>query len=135
MKTVGYGILLCFVTVVGSGCSPVRGMQNFFGVGVSAFKAQKESTQNLIDKDLAFCYDQTLTAVSEWGAKAYLRNRKEKYIIAIRFDTLYPRCIDTSKVGFFFEKIEPQKIRIIVKSQNRKLQALVARELQEALTD
>lgn len=121
------------VIALGAGCSPVRGTQNFFGVGIGAFKAQKESTQNVIDKDLAACYEKTLEAVSEWGAKAYLRNRKQNYIIAIRFNTLYLRCADTSKVGFFFEKIEPQKTRVIVKSQNRKLEALVAQKLFEQL--
>ncbi|MBN2484194.1 MAG: hypothetical protein JXD21_08360 [Candidatus Omnitrophica bacterium] len=128
-----YVFIFLISTVLFSGCSPVRTVKQMIGTSVYPLEIQKESASAVIDKDYALCYERTLEILQEIGANAYLKNQRRQYIVAIRFSDIFPRCGDSSKVGFFFEKIDPKKTKIIIKSQNTHLAEFVAQMLFEHL--
>ena len=128
-----YIFIFLISAVLCSGCSPVRTVKQMMGTSVYPLEIQKESASAIIDKDYELCYERTLEILHEIGANPYLKNPRRQYIVAIRFSDIFPRCGNTSKVGFFFETIGPKKTKIIIKSQNTHLAEFVAQMLFEHL--
>jgi hypothetical protein len=130
MKLLKYFALFAVIICV-SGCT----MKNFnhycrvaLGTSTSALENEKVRYSKIFDKDIAYCYKETLEALKKWGAVVFLQRDKD-CIIAVKLDRIFNSCIDTTEVGIFFKEIGPDKTQVDVTSLNYQLGQFVSENL------
>ena len=129
MKRVQLKILMIFLLAASlSGCTALT----VFGVSRQALQKEGIKYSKTFDKDISYCYENTLKTLASWGVTIY-EKKARRYILALRFDTVFANCIDTTEIGIFFKELEPNKTKIEVSSFNHNLSNLVGEKLSEYL--
>ena len=99
-----------------------------FGSGVQGLRAIKEAHMKVFDKDPASCYELTAKALSNWKAVIF-QYRKNDYIVAMEFESVFKNCINTTELGIFFTQTAPNKTEVKVTSLNYNLSRFISRNL------
>ena len=122
----GYFLL----AVLFSGCSPARIFHAFMGTDIRFLRRLEDRnvSEFKIGKELAF--SRTIAILRDMHARIFLQDPRRDYLVAIGFDKVYPRCVDTTEVGVFFTG-DAANTRIVVKSLNVHLEKFVAGKLFE----
>ena len=122
MKNIPIKITAIFILIASfTGCALI-------GSDVRGLRDIKEAHTRVFDKDLPYCYDLTIKALSRWKASAFQR-RKNDYIVAMELETVFRSCIDTTELGLFFTETGPNKTEVKVTSLNYNLSEAVAQKL------
>lgn len=127
-------LVLIFLLVSIFSCSPIEMGKRIAGTSIEALEKEKEgrfsriSPQNLPDS-----YAFTVNILKSRYICIYLENEEEGYLVAMGFDRIFPRCINTTEVAFFFKEVDENQTRIDVVSFNRELAQFVSRLLFEKL--
>ncbi|MDD5136360.1 MAG: hypothetical protein PHN63_03305 [Candidatus Omnitrophica bacterium] len=124
MKYIIFKICVLFMAAVFlSGCA-------LFLSDVQRLWEIKEAHTKVFDKDVADCYDMTLSALAKWGAIAF-QQRQDDYIVGMQFENIFKSCIDTTEVGIFFTQTDPHKTEVKVTSLNYNLSRAISQKLFE----
>lgn len=83
--------------------------------------------------DFEESYDAVYTVLEDKGIYIYLDSPGKAYLTAMWFDLIFPKCIDTTEVGFFFNEETPDRTKIDVVSLNSALARFVAELVFEEL--
>lgn len=121
--------VLFFLILLPVACSPVEMGRRIAGTSIEALKAEKKGRFSgiaLAGKEDT--YDGVMTVLEDQELYIYLESFDSGYLTAMWFDRIFPRCLDTTEVGFFFYEDGPGQTRIDVVSLNSEL-ALFAAEL------
>ena len=78
-------------------------------------------------------YDAVYAVLEDQGLYIYLESPEDGYLTAMWFDLIFPRCIDTTEVGFFFKEESPGRTKIDVVSLNSELASFAAELVFEEL--
>ena len=114
------------------GCALLGATCAFLGTPIKTLQQEKIKYTKVVDKDIDYCYKNTLDLLKDWKAVVY--DKKDKlYIAAICFNKVFNNCIDTTEVAFFFKEIEANKTEIEVSSLNHRLSNFASQKLFEHL--
>ena len=108
-----------------SGCA-------FLGASIQTLRQEKIKYSKVLDKDVNYCYKNTLDVLVTWQAVIY-EKKDRQYIAASSFNKVFNNCIDTTEVAFFFKEAETGKTEIEVSSLNHRLSEFAAQKLFEHL--
>lgn len=111
-----------------SGCTALT----IVGVSRQALQKEKIKFSKTFDKDISYCYENTLKILDSWEVTIY-EKKDRRYILALRFDAVFANCIDTTEAGIFFKEPAPNKTEIEVSSFNHNLSWLIGEKLSEYL--
>ena len=130
MRKIAFISAVIFAAQLFLGCaSPKEYVRGVLGISVQGLKHQKEGRYSLqCDLKYKDCYDKVLTKIKKLNALVFLENKKEYSIGASNFNSAFPRCLDATEVGIFFETRETQT-KIDVASKNYHLAKFIHDEL------
>jgi len=129
-------ILLVIIAtlIITISCSPVEMGRRAIGTSIQGLEEEEEGRfSGIALADVDETYDAVFTVLEDNGLYIYLDRRGSGYLTAMWFDRIFPRCIDTTEVGFFFKEETPGRTRIDVVSLNRELARLAAESIFEEL--
>jgi hypothetical protein len=109
------------VMVLLSGCA-ILGFPNLAPQSGDGYSSK------VFDKDVSYCYENTLGALKKWNASVQWE-QKDKYIVGEDFCGVFVGCVDTTQVTFFFKEVENGKTEIGVSSLNSHLSKFLAENL------
>ena len=128
-----YKILFCLVLVTAA-CSPVEMGRRVIGTSIQALEEEEQGRfSGIALADVDETYDAVFAVLEDQGLYIYLDSRGSGYLTAMWFDRIFPRCIDTTEVGFFFKEETPGRTRIDVVSLNSALARFAAELIFEEL--
>lgn len=114
-----------------SGCSLAELRQEFFGLDKrDVLNSEPESQyKNLfkVDKDILF--DRIVDTLKGMNASIYGKDKRNYFILAMRFDRSFKKCIDTTQVGIVINTTDNGLSEVIVHSGNYSLARYVANKL------
>ncbi|MDP8235607.1 MAG: hypothetical protein P9M08_04430 [Candidatus Erginobacter occultus] len=97
------------------------------GTSIQSLEEEEEGRYaGLVEAGFEESYEVLYDVLWEKEVYIYLDSHRRRYLVAMGFDRLFPRCIDTTEVGFFFQEEEPGLTRLEVVSLNRELALSVA---------
>ena len=115
-------LLLVFLSPIVSACSPIKMAKRVAGTSAEALEKEEEGRFSFIFlRNLPDSYAATKKILKEKQVTIYLENEEEKYLVAMGFDRLFPRSINTTEVGIFFQEKDDDETQIDVVSFNRDL--------------
>lgn len=102
-----------------TGCASLREAgKKIWGSSTRALeKARGKGKAENFSCSFADCFDACLAALKEEKATVFQQDKKRGFIVAMNFEGE----IDTTEVGFFFEKVEDGITRIEITSLNPRL--------------
>ncbi len=110
-------------------CGPTEMIRRTVGTSIQSLEKEEEGRYaGLVEAGFAESYDALYEVLREEEIYIQLERPRKRYLVAMGFDRVFPRCSDTTQVGFFFREEEPGLTRLEVVSTNREL-ALFAAEL------
>jgi len=110
-----------------SACTPAEMVRRTAGTSIQSLEETEEGRYaGLVEAGFEESYDALYDVLWEKEVYIYLDSPHRRYLVAMGFDRLFPRCIDTTEVGFFFREEEPGLTRLEVVSLNRELALSVA---------
>jgi len=121
LKTFGISIILISL----AGCAVLNLV---VGTSTCALEHEKIRSSKVFDKDIGYCYQASFNALKKWNVNLF-QTKKNSYIIATNLYNIFDSCIDTTEVGIFFKKLEPDKTQIGVASLNHQLGQFIADNL------
>ena len=114
-------ILLC-LALVASACSPIEMGRRIAGTSIQALEEEEKGRfSGIALAEVEESYDAVHTVLEDQGFYIYLDNLGKGYLTAMWFDLVFPQCIDTTEVGFFFKEEGPGQTKIDVVSLNSTL--------------
>lgn len=132
MKKVWF-IIICLGLLIPA-CSPIEMGRRVAGTSIQALEEEEKGRfAGIVLAGMDESYAAVKAVLQEKLLYIYLDTPDKGYITAMWFDHLFPLCIDTTEVGFFFKEDEPGRTRIDVVSLNSKLARFAAEMLFEAL--
>ena len=115
-------------------CSPVEMGRIIVGTSIEGLEEEEKGRFSGIARaEIPESYAAVKEILEEKDLYIYLDNPEYGYLTAMWFDRVYPRCIDTSEVGFFFKEDGPGRTRIDVVSRNSSLARFAAEMVFEEL--
>ncbi|MEA1928062.1 MAG: hypothetical protein U9N73_07625 [Candidatus Auribacterota bacterium] len=103
-------------------CSPIEMGRRVAGTSIQALEEEEKGRfSGIALAEVDESYDAVFTVLQEQGLYIYLENPEDGYLTAMWFDLIFPRCIDTTEVGFFFTEENPGRTKIDVVSLNSEL--------------
>ncbi len=110
-----------------SACTPAEMVRRTVGTSIQSLEEEEEGRYaGLVESGFAESYDVLYDVLWEKGVYIYLDSPHRRYLVAMGFDRVFPRCGATTEVGFFFREEEPGLTRLEVVSLNRELALSVA---------
>ncbi len=100
----------------------------FLGSDVKGMREIKDAYARQFDKDIPACYKFTTMALYQWNAIIFQQNKND-YIIAMKLDSVFNSCIDTTELGILFMKTASGKTEVRVASLNKDLERFIAPRL------
>ncbi len=123
----GCFLALGALIVLLAACTPAEMFRRTVGISIESLEKEEEGRYaGLVEADFAESYSALLEVLEEKELYIYLDLPGKRYLVAMSFDRLFPRCGDTTEVGFFFREEEPGLTRLEVVSLNRELALSVA---------
>lgn len=123
---INYKILLC-LALVASACSPIEMGRRIAGTSIQALEEEEKGRfSGIALAGVEESYDGVYAVLEDQGFYIYLDSPGKGYLTAMWFDRVFPQCIDTTEVGFFFKEESPGQTRIDVVSLNSDLARFVA---------
>jgi len=120
MKKILLIIIATFIVTIA--CSPVEMGRRVIGTSIQGLEEEEEGRfSGIALADVDETYDAVFAVLEDQGLYIFLDSRGSGYMTAMWFDRLFPRCIDTTEVGFFFKEETPGRTRIDVVSRNSDL--------------
>lgn len=101
-----------------------------YTISVRCLEKAKAKYSKTFEKDPSYCYEKTLEKLDQWKAVIF-QKRADKYIAAWGFNNVYKSCINTTELGIFFSRPEPNRTQVEVSSNNSRLSAYVSEKLFE----
>jgi hypothetical protein len=80
-----------------------------------------------VDKDILF--DRIIDALKSMNASVYGKDKRNHFIIAMRFDRSFRKCIDTTQVGIVIKTMDNGLSEVIIHSGNYSLGRYVANKI------
>ncbi|MDP8213917.1 MAG: hypothetical protein RAO92_01075 [Candidatus Euphemobacter frigidus] len=115
-------------------CSPVETGRRIAGTSIKTLEEEEKGRFSGIARaGILKSYAAVKEILEEKDLYIYLDNPENGYLTAMWFNRIYPRCIDTSEVGFFFQEDGPGRTRIDVVSRNSSLARFAAEMVFEEL--
>jgi len=109
------------IAVSFSGCA-------IFLADVNGLSKVKPAHTKVFDKDIPSCRELTKQALTKWSAIIF-QERRNDYIVAMEFDSVFKNCVNTTELGIFFTEVAPNKTEIKITSLNNSLSEFVAGNL------
>ncbi len=108
-------------------CTPSEMFRRTMGTSIEALEEEKERRYaGLVEADFEESYDALYDVLFGLGVHIYLDRPGDRYLVAMKFNRIFPRCGETTEVGFFFGEEEPGLTRLEVVSPNRELARFAA---------
>jgi hypothetical protein len=115
-------------------CSPIEMGRRIAGTSIQALEEEEKGRfSGIALAGFEESYDAVFTVLEDQGFYIYLDSPGKGYLTAMWFDQVFPRCIDTTEVGFFFNEESPGRTKIDVVSLNSDLARFVAELVFEEL--
>ena len=128
-----YAILFCLSLFIMS-CSPIEMGRRVIGTSIQGLEEEEKGRfSGIALAGVDETYDAVFAVLEDQDLYIYLDSRGSGYLTAMWFDRLFPRCIDTTEVGFFFKEESPGRTRIDVVSLNSDLARFAAELIFEEL--
>jgi len=128
MVKVIIGILILFL--IFGHTDPVEVTKQIMGVSIKSLKEEQvERESKVFNYEYNFCYEKTLEVLKEMGVYVFRENKKKHFIVAMNFDKIFKKCIDTTEVGIFFKEIENKQTKIDVTCGNLNLVKFASEEI------
>jgi len=128
-----YKILLCLLLLT-TACSPIEMGRRVIGTSIQGLEEEEKGRfSGIALAEVDETYDAVFAVLEDQGLYIYLDSRGSGYLTAMWFDRLFPHCIDTTEVGFFFKEESPGRTRIDVVSLNSDLARFAAELIFEEL--
>jgi len=123
-----FGILLCLVLGILSGCASLKeAAKGFAGVSTKVLEeGRKDAIMETVSLDYATCYAKALETVKSHGAYVYSGDIKNHMI------AFYVSDEDTTPVGVFFEERDARNTQWEVSSPSNHAKELFAKHLSSA---
>jgi len=115
-------VLLVFLT----GCTFPVIREVLLGMSSGYVENAPEKYTKVFEKTPLFCYEKTIEAVNGMNAKVEHKDSHKYFIVADRFEKVFPFCIDTTKVGILIKSPGEGKAEVMVASGNYNLAEFVA---------
>jgi len=126
-------IIICLGLLV-QACSPIEMGRRVAGTSIQALeKEEKGRVAGIVLAGMDESYAAVKAVLKDRLLYIYLDTPDKGYMTAMWFDRLFPQCIDTTEVGFFFKESGPGRTRVDVVSLNSELARFAAEMLFEAL--
>ena len=126
-------ILLCLVLVT-TACSPIEMGRRIAGTSIQALEEEEKGRfSGIALAEVEESYDAVYAVLEDQRLYIYLDSPEDGYLIAMWFDRIFPRCINTTEVGFFFKEESPGRTKIDVVSLNSNLASFAAELVFEEL--
>lgn len=114
-----FSLLFFVVLFVLSACSPVEMGRRVAGTSLESLEDEKEGRYSRVfGGSVPENYAAALDFLKEEQIYVYLQNQEQGFIVGMYFHRMFPRCIDTTEVGFFFDEAGKNQTRIAVVSLN-----------------
>lgn len=124
--------LLPIITL--AACGPAEMVRRTAGTSIRSLEKEEEGRYaGLVEAGFQDSYDALYDILQEEEIYIQLDSPRKRYLVAMGFDQVFPRCGDTTKVGFFFREEEPDLTRLEVVSTNRELALFVAELVFESI--
>jgi len=128
MVKVIIGILILFL--IFGHTDPVEVTKQIMGVSIKSLKEEQIGGESKVfNYDYNFCYEKTLEVLREMGVYVFQKNKGEHYIVAMNFDKIFKKCINTTEVGIFFEEMENKRTKIDITCGNLHLVKFASEEI------
>ncbi|GEM_PF-1062126 len=126
--------ILLILVLVTTACSPIEMGRRVLGTSIQALEEEEKGRfSGIALAGVDESYDAVFAVLEDQGLYIYLDSPEKGYLTAMWFDQLFPRCIDTTEVGFFFEEEGPGRTKIDVVSLNSTLARSAAELIFEEL--
>lgn len=113
--------------VILAGCTPAEMARRTLGTSIQSLEEEQEGRYaGIVEAGFEDSYDALHDVLSGLGVYIYLDSPHRRYLVAMRFDRILPRCGETTEVGFFFREEAPGATWLEVVSRNRELARSVA---------
>ena len=122
-------ILLGSLIAIGAltACTPAEMLRRSVGTSIEALEEEEEGRYaGIVEAGPEDSYVALYDVLDELGVYIYLDRPGNGYVVAMRFDEIFPRCGETTEVGFFFREEEPGATRLEVVCPNRELARFAA---------
>ncbi|MEA1928557.1 MAG: hypothetical protein U9N73_10145 [Candidatus Auribacterota bacterium] len=130
-----YKILLSMILIT-AGCSPIEMGRRIAGTSIQALEEEEKGRfSGIALAEVAESYEAVYTVLQDQGLYIYLESPGDGYLIAMWFDLIFPRCLDTTEVGFFLKEESPGRTKIDVVSLNSELARSAAELVFEELNN
>jgi len=127
MVKVIIGILILFLILGHIG--PVELTKQIVGVSTKSLEEEQPGESKVFNYDCNSCYEKTLEVLKEMGVDVFQKNKGEHYIVAMNFNKLFKKCIDTTEVGIFFKEMENKQTKIDITCGNLSLAKFASEEI------
>lgn len=108
-------------------CGPAEMVRRTVGTSIQSLEKEEEGRYaGLVEAGFEDSYAALSGVLREEEIYIQLERPRKRYLVAMGFDRVFPRCADTTKVGFFFREEEPDLTRLEVVSTNRELALFAA---------
>ncbi len=115
-------------------CSPAEMVRRTVGTSIQSLEKEEEGRYaGLVEAGFADSFDALYDVLREEEINIQLKRPRKRYLVAMGFDQVFPRCGDTTKVGFFFREEAPDLTRLEVVSTNRELALFAAQMVFEGI--
>ncbi len=115
-------------------CGPAEMVRRTVGTSIQSLEKEEEGRYaGLVEAGFAESYDALYEVLREEEIYIQLERPRKRYLVAMGFDRVFPRCADTTKVGFFFREEETDLTRLEVVSTNRELALFAAQMVFEGI--
>jgi len=123
-------ISLIIIFLIFGHTDPVELTKQILGVSIKSLKEEQIGRKSKVfNYDYSSCYEKTLQVLKEMGVYIFRKSKRGHYIVAMNFDKVFEKCIDTTEVGVFFEEINREQTRVDIKCGNLDLVKFIAREV------
>ncbi|MFH1038121.1 MAG: hypothetical protein V1789_05570 [PVC group bacterium] len=125
--------IICFSLLI-QACSPVEMGRRVIGTSVQSLEEEKIGRfSGIVLAGKSETYQALIDVLQEYRLYIYLDSPGSGYVTAMWFNRLYPSCIDTTEVGFFFKEEGPDRTRLDVVSLDSELARFAAEMIFEAI--
>lgn len=109
---------------------PMELTEQIIGISTKSLEEEQIGRESKVfNCNYNFCYDKTLEVLKEMKVYVFLKNKKEHYIVAMNFDKIFKKCINTTEVGIFFKEMENKQTKIDITCDNLNLSKFASNEI------
>ncbi len=130
-KILYIGVCFSFIIVA---CSPVEMGRRVIGTSIQSLEEEEKGRfSGIVLAGFDESYAALIEVLEEKQLYIYLDRPGSRYVTAMWWNRVYPRCVDTTEVGFFFKEEGPDRTRLDVVSLDSELARFAAEMIFEAI--